>query len=107
MAQHPTILARWRAHVDGWTSRGAAETGVIALSYEALNRDFAGTVAQLGRRLGMPRREPVRPSVTDNVMVPGPGLVGSIRAFLAPAEIDDIRTETRPTLDRLGITDLD
>lgn len=107
MEQHPTVLARWRAHVDGWTTRGVAEAGALAVSYEALNRDFAATVARLGRHLGVPCRQPVRPSPRENVIAPGLGLVGSFRAFLAPAEIDYIRTETRATLDRLGIVDLD
>jgi hypothetical protein len=102
MEQQPTILARWRAHVDSWTVAGAAEAGATVIRYEDLNGDFAATVAKLAERLEMPCPQPVRPSLTENVIVPGPGRVGGFAGLLDANDTAYIRQEVGRSLGRLG-----
>jgi hypothetical protein len=103
MEQHATILDRWRAHVDAWTTLGVERAAAVAIGYEELNLDFDGTVARIARRLGMPCQRPVRPSASKNVIVPGPGRVGGFQELLSAADIAFIREATEPTLQRLDL----
>ena len=76
---------------------------MVAIGYEELNLDFDGTVARIARRLGMPCPRPVRPSASENVIVPGPGMVGGFREHLSAEDIVFIREATEPTLRRLDL----
>jgi hypothetical protein len=103
MDQHATILDRWCAHVEAWTTVGLERAGAVPVSYEEFNLDFDATVARIARRLGMSCPRPVRPSVSDNVNVPGPGRVGGFRELLTAEDLAFIRARTEPTLRRLDL----
>jgi hypothetical protein len=103
MEQHATVLDRWRAHVDAWTTRGVAEAGVVPIRYEDLNLDFAATVARLARQLGVACPNPVRPSLTEQIMVAGQGRVGSFRNLIGDKDVAFIRERTQATLSRLDL----
>jgi hypothetical protein len=103
MEQQASVLDRWRSHVDAWTTLGVEAAGAIPVVYEELNLDFEATVARLAARLGVPCPRPVRPSLTENVMEPGPGKVGGFRDLLGADDIAFIRQAAAPTLQRLGL----
>jgi hypothetical protein len=103
MEQHATILDRWRAHVDAWTTLAVERAAAVAIGYEDLNLDFEGTVARIARRLEMACPNPVRPSVSKNVILPGPGRVGGFRELLSAEDVAFIREATEPTLRRLDL----
>lgn len=104
MQQHATILERWRAHVDAWTTRGVEQAGVVAIGYEELSLDFDRTVARIAARLGVsPPATAIRPPVGENAIVPGEGRVGGFAELMSAEDIAFIREATGPTLHRLGL----
>jgi hypothetical protein len=104
MEQHATVLDRWRSHVDAWTTVGVEKADVTPISYEDLNLDFEATVGRLAARLGMQCPRPIRPDGRENVVVPGPGIVGGFRGRLDSDDIAFIRRFVEPTLRRLDLT---
>lgn len=102
--QHVSVLERWRAHVDAWTTTGVERAGVVPVAYEDLNLRFEATVDRLAQRLGLPCPErPVRPPVDRNVMLPGPGRVGGFRGQLDTDDLVLIREIGGETLKRLDL----
>jgi hypothetical protein len=76
--QHPSMLARWRAHVEGWleVAESAPGRGLIVVRYEDLDGAFADTVRGIGERIGMSAQSLQRP-VKDHKVVRAAPLEGA------------------------------
>jgi hypothetical protein len=70
--QHPTLLHRWAAHVDGWRAAAAAVPGIVIVRYEDLDARFEETVRGFAPALGRPPNVIERPSRDVNVIPGGP-----------------------------------
>ena len=103
--QIPTILERWKVHVEEWAAcaRAGPRTGVTLVRYEDLNRNFEETVAALAERIGRPCPEPKRPDREVNVVLPGAGSVGGHRDVFAPEDHAFVRAAVGDTMERLEI----
>ena len=102
--QLPTMLHRWREHVDGWmTLAEDYPAAVIMIRYEELNLQFDATVARICKRLGVDIGQPVRPATDRRVVQAGEGTVGGHASLFAPEDYDYVREIAGATMERLNI----
>ncbi len=101
--QVPTLLDRWKAHVEGWAcdAPAAVRERLIIVRYEDLNSDFEATVRAIGERMGITCADAVRPAVGHNVVVPGKGEVGGHRALFTPEDHAFVKAVAGETITRL------
>jgi hypothetical protein len=71
-SQHPNMLERWAAHVEGWVD-AAERTGLVhVVRYEDLAGRYAETVRDIGAMLGQAPGSLAPPSRDENVIKAGP-----------------------------------
>lgn len=103
--QYDTMVHRWQAHVEGWIRLRSKhpELGICVIRYEDLSQDFENTVKEILRILKQKPNHPItRPPKGENVVVPGPGRVGSYEAVLPEEEQSYILSVAGRTLEKLG-----
>lgn len=103
--QVPTLLHRWKVHVEGWADISAAsgDQKIIMLRFEDLNLRFDETVKRVGQRIGRPITAPARPDKVSAVILPGEGLVGGHRERFTADDLAFVRDAVGETMDRLRI----
>ncbi len=103
--QVPTLLHRWKVHVEGWADISAAsgDQKIIMLRFEDLNLRFDETMKRLGQRIGRSVTSPARPSKAASVVQPGQGKVGGFRELFTADDCAFVRDTVGETMDRLGI----
>jgi hypothetical protein len=72
LRQHPNLMLRWAAHVEGWLEAAAAEPRVLVVRYEDLDANFAEVVQGFSWILGREPQAIVRPPRDINVIPGGP-----------------------------------
>jgi hypothetical protein len=103
LRQHPNLMQRWAAHVEGWLEAAAMVRRILVVRYEDLDAHFAEVVAGFAWQLGCPPQAIVRPSRDFNVVPGGPddpsgqGLSPDVEALR-----DLCRATVGPTMSRLG-----
>lgn len=70
--QHPSLLARWAAHVEGWQAAAQAVPRVVLVRYEHLDGRYEETMGGFASVLGRPVQALVRPAREVNVIPGGP-----------------------------------
>lgn len=105
MEQAPTLLHRWKSHVEGWADMSAAsgDQKIIMVRYEDLNLRFDETVERLGQTTGRSVTSPARPDTAGSVINPGQGKVGSFRELFTADDCAFVRDTVGETMNRLGI----
>jgi hypothetical protein len=103
MRQHPNMLERWQAHVDGWMKASDVNPNIIPIRYEELDEGYERMVGKLAAALNLQARPHERPSRHKNVIP----LDASPRIDCDSDEFDDddlefIREHIGPTMRRLG-----
>lgn len=103
--QEPSMLHRWRTHVDGWMTRVPPELAsrVTFVRYQDLVENYEGVIRQAAAVLGPPVRVQTPPLSAASVM-PTTGQVGTYRHFFDEVDLTHFRDVLGPTLDRLGFT---
>jgi hypothetical protein len=103
LRQHPNLMLRWAAHVEGWLEAAAAVRRVILVRYEDLDTHFEEMVHGFARVVGCPPQALLRPSRDINVIPGGPddpsgqGIPPDIEALR-----DLCRATVGTTMTRLG-----
>ena len=102
--QEPTVLHRWRTHVDGWTTRVPAHLKhrVSLIRYEDLHSNFDQVVRTIGEVLGEAPVSFVRPSPNENVVFPSSGQIGGYRDLFSVDDLAYFQEIAGPTMERLG-----
>lgn len=100
--QAPSVLHRWRRHVEEWTEAGP-DLGVVPISYEALNRRFEATVGEIAARLGFGPDRVERPPRDRGVVQPASDAAGAPSAGWSAADEAFLLEVAGPTLERLGL----
>jgi hypothetical protein len=72
LRQHPNLMLRWSAHVEGWLEAAASVRRVLIVRYEDLDAHFAEVVSGFAWQLGRPPQALVRPSRGLNIIPGGP-----------------------------------
>lgn len=70
--QHPNLMRRWAAHVEGWLAAAAAFPRVVALRYEDLEAHYEETMLGLAPLLGRAPHALTRPGRNVNTIPGGP-----------------------------------
>jgi len=103
LRQHPNLLLRWAAHVEGWLEAAATQPRVLVVRYEDLDAHFEEVVQGFAWILGCPPQAIVRPPRGVNVIPGGPddptgqGILPDIEALRHLC-----RTTVGATMKRLG-----
>lgn len=101
--QEPTVLHRWRTHVEGWMNYAEQNKDrIMTIRYEDLNLNFEDTVRKIGKFVSQEVIDPKRPSRFENVIRPGKGKVGVYREYLSPEDNDFVLNAVGDTMKRLG-----
>ena len=101
--QMPTVLHRWKSHVEGWVGFGEQiDSKIILIRYEDLNLDFDDTVRKIGEKIGQMTALPKKPGIEENVVAVGKGEVGRHREYLLPEDYEFISDTIGTTMARLG-----
>jgi len=100
--QMPTLLHRWKNHVEGWSSAAEQFQGIFCLRYEDLHLNFDNTVKKIGKKIGIEVENSLRPPVNENVVMVGKGKIGRHRNFFHSKDYDFIRSTVGKTMTRLG-----
>ena len=103
--QVPTLLHRWKVHVEGWADISAAsgDQKIIMVRFEDLNLRFDETVKRVGQRIGRPITAPARPDKVSAIVRPGEGRVGDHRELFTADDLAFVRDAVGETMDRLRI----
>jgi Sulfotransferase domain len=72
MHQHPTMMHRWAAHVEGWLAAAAVLPRVVVVRYEDLDTHYEDTIRSFAGILGRPPQALLRPARDVNVVPGGP-----------------------------------
>jgi hypothetical protein len=103
MRQHPDMLRRWAAHIDGWLTIAQEEPRVVPVRYEDLDDRYEETMRSLASALGQPPQSLARPARDVNVIRREPL---NPAALVELADLEPLRELCRsvvgPTMARLG-----
>lgn len=72
LRQHPNLMLRWSAHIDGWLEAAAVERRVLLVRYEDLDAHFEEVVRGFSWILERSPQAIVRPARDVNVIPGGP-----------------------------------
>jgi hypothetical protein len=101
--QMPTVLHRWKSHVDGWVGFGERpDSRIILIRYEDLNLGFDDTVKRIGDKIGRKTASPKKPGIGENVIVVGKGQVGRHREYFLPEDYEFVQDTVGEAMMRLG-----
>jgi hypothetical protein len=102
--QAPSLLHRWRAHVDGWTREVPAglRHRVCFVRYEDLHGRYEASVDAIATFLSEKPLSYRRPSPRENVVFPSQGTIGAHREHFDQADLDWFREVAGETMTRLG-----
>jgi Sulfotransferase domain len=104
--QEPSLIHRWRSHVDGWTLRVPERyrSRITLVGFRDLATNYEQAIRSIGPVLG----EPVsfeKPTLDDSSVLPHQGVVGSHKSYFDAEDLKLFRDIAGPTMDRLGIDD--
>lgn len=100
--QAPTVLDRWKAHVEGWIGLPSpARDHVVFVSYESLHFRFAETMQRIAARMGTTLTNPVRPIPNKNTIAPEPPGVGIHEPFFTAEDQAFVRQVAGDTMARV------
>lgn len=103
LRQHPNLMLRWAAHVEGWLDAATAHPRVLAVRYEDLDARFEEVVQGFAGTLGRPPQALVRPPRGVNTVPGGPE---DPSGQGIPPDVEALRELCRatvgPTMTRLG-----
>jgi len=101
--QMPSVLHRWKSHVEGWVKFGEQQDNkIIIIRYEDLNLSFDDTVRKMSEKIGQMTASPKKPGIGENVVVVGKGQVGRYREHFQPEDYEFVRNIVGNTMTRLG-----
>lgn len=102
--QEPTMLHRWKTHVEGWLecmeSRG--NDSILTLRYEDLNLAFETTLESIAGFLGKSVTSPQRPHKDTRVIGSGPGQVHNWKTVFNPGDNEYVLSQIGETMRRCG-----
>ncbi len=103
--QEPSLIHRWRTHVDGWTSRVPERfrDRVLPVSFQHMNQDFVHVVHTLSTFLGLYPTSFEAPSLLTRSVLPNQGKVGTYREFFDNDNLQWVRSIAGDAMQRLGI----
>jgi hypothetical protein len=102
--QEPTVVHRWRSHVEGWTTGVPAALAhrVTYVRFDDLSLNYDETLKSFAPIFGEPPSSLTRPAVGENSILPNSGRSGAYRDYFGPGDeqwVDDI---AGPLMRRLG-----
>ena len=102
--QMPSMLQRWKQHVDGWLNKaeGEYQGRMVLVRYEDLNKNFNQTMMSIAHDIGVGIDAPRRPPKDKNVVVAGKGKTGGFQQHFTPEDHQLVESEVGDTLSRLG-----
>ncbi len=101
--QHPTMMHRWAAHVDGWLAAARDIPRVVAIRYEDLSTRYEETVRGMAGALGHAPQSFEIPSREESVVPGGPrDPTGRGKSPNLAALHDLCRATVGETMDRCG-----
>lgn len=104
--QEPSMIHRWRTHVDGWTL-GVPEnmrSRVTLIRFKDLAQNFEQVIRSIGQFFDSPSSFE-KPSLNDSSVLPHLGLVGGHKDVFDAEDLKLFRDIAGPTMDRLGFDD--
>ena len=105
MEQAPTLLHRWKNHVEGWLELASTTDNhsIHLLSYEDLNLAFDDTVKNIAGQIGYPVTDPIAPPKGENAVLPGAGKTGLYREYFTGDDLEFVQEVAGPLMEQLGI----
>jgi hypothetical protein len=101
--QEPTMIHRWRTHVDSWTNGmpDIARSRLTLIRFKDLATNYEQTIQSIGEVLGEPKGFE-RPGLNDSSILPNQGAVGAYKNVFDSDDLKLFRAIAGPTMDRLG-----
>ena len=102
--QEPSVLHRWRTHIDGWTEKVPEHLKhrVSLIRYEDLHSNFEEVIRKIGEVLGEVPISMERPSLLENVIFPSTGKIGGHRDLFNAADLEYFKEVAGPSMTHLG-----
>lgn len=101
---YENILERWEDHINCWVLNEDKEIkeNIKFIKYEDLNKNYNTTLKEIFDYLEIKLLSNIKPSATQNVLVPGRGKIGTYKFFLNNKDLNFIDKKIGETMKKLN-----